>query len=415
MTITRSVLAAIAATGLGSGVAMAQDVEFMTWSYTEDANRPFIEGFIESFEGGTVEPQGYAWGEMTRNAFLRARTNSLPDVMQIQARLLPTVAQLDGILDLNEVYGRETLEQMFPAEYLAYGKIDGQQLALPWIVGTIGMAANSVVLEEAGVTEIPTTIEEFVAALEAVQEANPNSVPYGMATINANSIVLDYLLWVWTHGGDVIVDGEAMVNSPEAVAALEFMVDLVDRRLAAPEIDRPDARRLFGQGASAFLFDAPVVQRFAIEFSGDENYGQNVIPMATPVLAEGDEPVSIQWGHVIALFGEENADPDSPAAQFIMHVLSDDQLLPYATSGGVIPSTTSGQADADFQADEYRAAWAANAGTPRRNTIASLSNGAEIATIIGEEVQAAILGQKDAQTAADDMQSRITEALANAG
>ena len=48
---------------------------------------------------------------------------------------------------------------------------------------------------------------------------------------------------------------------------------------------------------------------------------------------------------------------------------------------------------------------------PRRNTIASLDNGVEVATIIGEEVQAALLDQKDAATAAKDMQARIEAAL----
>ena len=40
-------------------------------------------------------------------------------------------------------------------------------------------------------------------------------------------------------------------------------------RLIAPEIDRPDARRLFAQGASAFYIDAPVRRgTFVRTFSG---------------------------------------------------------------------------------------------------------------------------------------------------
>ncbi len=404
-----------AALAIGSAThAIAQDVEFMTWTYAESSGEAMIQGMIDSFEGGSVEPQGYAWGEMTRNALLRARTNSLPDVMQVQARLLPTVANIEQMVDLNTVFDREMLEAMFAPGFLAYGEVDGRQMALPWIGGTIGMVANENVLETAGISEIPTTVEEFREALVLIRDTIPNSVPYGLATTNNNSIVLDYLIWVWTHGGDVIVDGEPMVNSAESIAALQFMVDLVAERLAAPEIDRPDARRLFGQEAMGFYFDAPSARRFAIEFSGDEDYAQYVQPMMTPVMAEGDEPVSIQWGHVIAMLNSENADAESAAAQFMLHLLSDDQLLPYTANGGTIPSTASGQADEGFQSDEYRAAWAANSGTPRRNTIASLSNGALVADIIGEEVQAAILGQKSAEEAANDMQARLIEAMANA-
>ena len=91
------------------------------------------------------------------------------------------------------------------------------------------------------------------------------------------------------------------------------MADLVSERLAAPEIDRPDSRRLFGQGATAFYIDAPQAFSFARQFSGrGEEIDAAVVPIAGPVLEEGDTPVSIQWGHILAVFGDENADPDGP-------------------------------------------------------------------------------------------------------
>lgn len=296
---------AVATSTLIAGQAAAQDVEFMTWSYTEDANRAKIEALIESFTSATdlsVEPQGYAWGEMGRNLFLRARSRTLPDVSQVQGRLLPSFAGIDGLVDLNEVIGRDALEAMFDPGFLAAGEVDGRQVALPWIGGTIGLVANGAVLEAAGVDEIPTTLEEFRAALIAVRDSVEGSVPFGMATTNNNSIVLDYLVMVWAHGGDVLVDGAPTVNSPEAVAALAFMTDLVADRLAAPEIDRPDARRLFGQGAVAFYLDAPQARTFARQFSGQgEAYDEFVLPVLFPVAEEGVTPPSIQWGHVLAL------------------------------------------------------------------------------------------------------------------
>ena len=138
-----------------------------------------------------------------------------------------------------------------------------------------------------------------------------------MATKNNNSIVLDYLLWVWTFGGEVIdADGKVQVASPEATAALEFMVELMQERLAAPEIDRPDASRLFAQGASAFYFDAPVARTFARQFSGQgEAYDVNVLPIKTPVLAEGADPAAIQWGHVMAMFDVGDTSKDGAGGQ----------------------------------------------------------------------------------------------------
>jgi multiple sugar transport system substrate-binding protein len=45
------------------------------------------------------------------------------------------------------------------------------------------------------------TLDEFRAALVALRDKVPNSAPYAMATKNNNSIVLDYMIWVWAHCG----------------------------------------------------------------------------------------------------------------------------------------------------------------------------------------------------------------------
>jgi multiple sugar transport system substrate-binding protein len=406
-----------AALGLGGLAAQAQDVEFMNWTYTEETGKAAIQGMVDDFAaetGLTVEPEGYAWGEMNKNYLLRARSNALPDVGQSQERLLPVIAGIPEMQDLNEVFGKERLEELFDPAFLAMGQIDGKQLALPWIVGTIGMVANREVLDAAGVTEMPVTVDEFKAVLVKVRDNVPNSVPLGMATKNNASILVDYLTWVWTFGGDAVVDGKAQVNSPEAVAALQFMADAVKDRLAAPEIDRPDARRLFGQGATAFYVDAPQALSFARQFSGrGEAIDAAVVPVKAPVLREGDTPVSIQWGHVMVLFGEENAKPDSAAAQFMMFLLSDDELVDYATGQSVLPATKSGIASEAVTSNKFLSDWAAASVSPRRNNIAALAKTAEVQDAIGEEVQAALLGQKTAQAAADDMQARLDTILAN--
>jgi len=406
-------------TALSAPAAHAADAEFMTWTYTEETGKPAIQKMLDDFKASSgleVEAQGYAWGDMTKNYLLRARSNTLPDVGQITERWLPTLAELGQMADLNEIYGKETLEKMFPADFLAMGQVGGRQLALPWIGGTVGMVANKEVLAKAGVAEIPATVEEFRAALVKVRDAIPNSVPYALATKNGNSIVLDYLIWTWTFGGDV-VDGEkkVVVDTPAGREAMAFLVDLLKERLSAPEIDRPDARRLFAQGQAAFYIDAPQARTFARQFSGQgEAYDVNVLPIRTPVLASGSTPASIQWGHVISLFNKPSLSKDAPSAKFVMHLLSDGELIDYAANQSVLPTTVSALENGQIKGDPYLSAWAAATVSPRPNTVGTLSNGAEVATIIGEEVQAAVLGQKSSDQAVADLQSRLEASMAKA-
>lgn len=406
---------AIAGLALSASAVSADEVEFMNWIGAEETGKATLQAMVDSFadSGNTVDIQAYAWGDLPKNLFLRSRSNTLPDVSQIQGRMLPTFSTIGDLVDLNEVIGREKLEATFPASFLAMGDIDGKQLALPWIGGTIGWIANTEVLEAAGVSEIPTTVDEFRAALVAVRDNVPNSVPYALATKNNSSILLDYLIWSWTFGSDVFVDGQPSVNTPAGVATLEFLTDLVAERLAAPEVDRPDSRRLFGQGESAFYLDAPVARTFARNFSGrDEEIDSAVKPIQGPVLAAGDTPQSIQWGHVLAIFKDENAKADSAAVEWVMHLLSDEVLVEHAANQGVLPTTINGLASDAVTSDQYLKDWAAASVAPRRNTIASLENGGEVTNIIGEEFQSAILGQKTPQEAADDMQTRLEAAMA---
>lgn len=414
--ITRLWGAAAVALTLTVGTAQAADASFMSFTYAEEANTKTVQALLDGFAAQdklTVEPLGFAWGDMQKNIFLRARSNTLPDVAQLSERWLPTFAGMDQLVDLNTVFGKEKLEASFAPDALAMGNIGGKQLALPLLSGTIGLVANKAVLEQAGVSQPPKTVEEFKAALVAVRDKVPNSVPYSMATKNNGSILIDFMLWNWVHGGRIIDDeGKVVVDSDASRAALQFMVDLVKERLAAPEIDRPDSRRLTAQGASAFYFDAPQTRTFLRDFSGKgEAFDANVLPMETPVLKAGDKPVSVQWGHLLVQFAPGGeAAADAPADKFLAYLTSDKVQTDFPLKMSALPVTTSArEAVAD---DKYLTAWAAATGEARRNEVGIWSNAAELTQIIGEEAQGAMLGQKSAADAIAAMQARLTESMA---
>lgn len=99
--------------------------------------------------------------------------------------------------------------------------------------------------------------------------------------------------------------------------------------------------------------------------------------------------------------------------KWIDYLLSDEVLVAYATDQSTLPATASGQANERVTSDQYLADWAAASVSPIRHDIASLDNGAEVSAIIGEEFQAAILGQKSPEQAANDMQARLEAAMAD--
>src|SRR4029453_18899279 len=145
---------------------------------------------------------------------------------------LPTFASVQGLVDYNDGFGKEYLEKTYAPDALAMGQYKGKQLGLPLMSGSIGMVANKAVLKEAGIESIPTTVEDFRKALVAVRDKVPNSVPYGMATKNVNSMLLDFVIWNWTFGGRVTDEnGKIVVDSDATRKAVAFMVGLMKDRL----------------------------------------------------------------------------------------------------------------------------------------------------------------------------------------
>ena len=188
------------------------------------------------------------------------------------------------------------------------GQVNGKQIGIPLMTGSIGMIANKEVLAKAGVTTMPATVADFKAAPAggARQGAELGALCHGHQEQQLHHPRL-HDLGLGADGGQIIAeDGTVKVGSPAGKAALLLHGRLDEERLAAPEIDRPDSRRLFGQGVTAFYFDAPQARGFLRNFSGKgEAFDPAIVPMKTPVQKAGDTPRSIEWGHVLIAFSAD--------------------------------------------------------------------------------------------------------------
>lgn len=108
----------------------------------------------------------------------------------------------------------------------------GAQYALPFIVGNARILCfNMDILNEAGVTELPTTWQDLVNVCTQVKEANLESViPFAqewadLAIGALNNLFYPYL---WQAGGDIFNEnGEvALTENDAAVKAAQFLYDL---------------------------------------------------------------------------------------------------------------------------------------------------------------------------------------------
>ena len=412
---------AAAASLLGSAPLFAQtkSLTYVGWSQDEAASKPVLNAMFEGYRKANADVKldviGFPWGQMQQNILLRLRSGQALDVVQLAERWLPQFGSTGKMQDLNDVFGKGQLEKAIAPGVLKLGEYRGKQLGLPWTAGSIGMVANAKVLKDAGVAAPPQTVDAFVEALKAIKKSQPQSVPYAMCTKNNNSLSPDFQVWLWTFGGQLFDDkGKVLVNNAAGVRALSFMADLVKDGLAAKDIDRPDARRMYAQNQTGFYQDAPLARGFARNNSGKgAEIDQLVIAMATPVLRSGDAPQSFAWGHLLTVFpdGKGAVNAQAPHGRLLNHLaLNDASQLTYFRDQGLFPVTNS--ALAQLTNDPYVSAWTRAARSAERDEISMWANSADLTMIVGEEVQGALLGQKTAQAAIESMGKRLEAKMA---
>lgn len=411
---------AVAASGLvgmpkpGYATGKIKQVSFLGWSQDEPASKPTLDmafdQFMKEHPDVKLDLIGSPWAQMQEAIQSRLRSGQSLQVVQLAERWLPTIAKTGRLLDLSTVFGKGELEKSIHPNTLKLGEYKGRQLSLPWSAGSIGMVANSKVLLDLGINKMPVTIDEFKVTLSQIKKARPDTVPYAMMTKNNGSLSPEFQVWLWTYGGRILDDaGNVSVNSAAGVRALSMMVDLLRENLAATDIDRPDARRMFGQRQAVFYNDAPLARGFARTISGlGEKFDREVVSVATPVLAAGQTPQSFAWVHLLALINQpgEKITATSPQAALIKFLATDEAVqLRYFKEVGMFPVT--GNALNRLFAVRYVTDWAVRARGARRDDLSFWPNAADTTTIVGEEVQAALLQKKTPLQAIETMQKRL--------
>ena len=126
-----------------------------------------ISEFNKVYPNITVETEGVT--DYAEDALLRVETGDWGDVM-----FIPAIDKKD-LSSYFMSYG--TVDEM--SEYINFAsnqEWDGQCYGIGYMGNAQGLLYNKKVFEDAGVTELPTTPDEFIAALQAIKD-NTDAIP----------------------------------------------------------------------------------------------------------------------------------------------------------------------------------------------------------------------------------------------
>lgn len=382
------------------------------WSGEEEASKDIFQRMMDTYEqqsGNTVTWVGWTWADTAQQLLIRTQGGEQLDLAQVDIGIFNTVAQAGVLADWNEILGEDYMTETFEQSALDVGNIDGQQLGMPWSMASITMVYNPEILAAAGWDEVPTTIAEFEQCLADIKASNPDVVPYAVSTKD-DTCAGDFMPWLWTFGGSIFNDdGSVAIDSDAAVACVEWYQSLMDKGYIAMDTGRGEARQMFAQGKVAFYDDAVLAKGQAVSNGVDPDEVVNVCSaMQRPVLNEGDQPQSTMWGHMLVVF--KDSEYKEQAAELAKTLVSDEIALDYFENNGMPPVTKSAASLDEVKNDPYLNGFMESTATARLEETARMTNASEIKSIITEELQYAILGQKTAQQAVSDMAARL-EAL----
>jgi multiple sugar transport system substrate-binding protein len=310
-----------------------------------------VHRFTERNPDIDVRMQIIPWGTYYDKLTLSLAYGGAPDLFVVHAARLPEFASFGTLRPLGDLYSAArpplTAAEFAPVPWRATF-FRGRQLALPLDVHPIGLYYNTRLFKEAGIVRSdgtarpPRNWEEFlVDARKLTRDLDGDGRPdqWGFVFTNQRT---NWLTFAGQFGGGILTaDGKTCgMDSPQSLAAVRRMHDLIYRYHVAPAPEGVDAWLAFRQGKVGMALEgiymlASLEEQKGLSFAG------------APVPQFGPQPAV--WGGSHLLCQPARIAPErARAAWRLMRFLSDDSLL--WAEGGQIPTRLSVLRSAQFAA-----------------------------------------------------------------
>jgi N,N'-diacetylchitobiose transport system substrate-binding protein len=190
----------------------------------------------------TVKFERQEWTGILEKLTTSLSSSDSPDVVEFGNTQAQGFEAAGAVVDLTphqaELGGDDLLQSLREA-----GTYDGKLYAVPYYAGARIMIYRKDLFEAAGV-QIPTTLDEMVAAGVALQEANAD-VPNFSGIYLPGKNWYAVLSFLWANGGDIATqeNGEwvGQLDSPGSIAGLEYFKTLFDTAANGSPPDGDDA------------------------------------------------------------------------------------------------------------------------------------------------------------------------------
>jgi len=145
----------------GSEESAGDTLTFTTWGTDAELAglRSAISGFESANEGVTVELNAVPYEQMFTNIDAQLQSNTAPDIFRVPYYTFGSYAGADQLLDLGPLLSDGFKDRFTPQAWAAVQNQDSPY-GVPHHTDTSVILYNKEMLDSAGITSVPTTLED---------------------------------------------------------------------------------------------------------------------------------------------------------------------------------------------------------------------------------------------------------------
>lgn len=260
------------------------------------ADRPVMERLIQQFNAShpniQVRAQAQPWGTTWQQLPSLVASGRAPDVVVINEDQITNFIARGAVSPLTgaELQAANINKSRYYGPLFQTADYEGKSYGVPISSVAYVMFYNKDLMQKSGVTKVPTTREEFLKAAQQCTTdrsgKKPGQAGFDPKNLNTWGVSL-YNNWVGSRlayaailqNGGSLVDKSlnANFNTPQAVEAVQFLVDLVQKHgVARPNSTEEAELAAFSQGKVCFF---PSGQWYTDRFEQQKmNFGVAFVP-----------------------------------------------------------------------------------------------------------------------------------------
>ena len=369
-------------------------------AYSEENVNDMTADFMAAHPNIKVETEFVPYEDLRNKTMLAYGSNSPYDVTLVDDIWFAEYASKGMISDITDKVPQEYKDGVLGGGWNFVTK-GGKIVGLPWFLDTMYLFYNKAMLNEAGFTEQPKSLEELIDMARTLKEKGIVEYPFVFSMAQAEALICVYANFMEAMGRD-FQDAEGnWIVQDSGLDPLNLLIEMLNEGLINPnstEYLEEDVRMVFSSGDAAFCLNWMYVYDLAKDPAESSLDPDSVGVMVMPG-SKGVKEHAAMSGSMGLSVMSNSAHPEE-ALLYVEYLTSKELQDKY--SNLQMPVWTASYDDPAIIEGREELAEAAKLAFDVMNARPSVPNYQEASAILQADIQSALLGDISAEDALND-------------